>query len=135
MSYLPQRIFVYGTLQPGGTYWRQFCEAKVKNVRAAKVRGQLFDLHQGYPGARFGGETWIQGCVLSVLSEQAFKNIDELEGYDPSRGHSENEYTRVRIQYYDMDEIAQGQVWSYEINRHALRRYQGSLIPGGIWPL
>ncbi len=135
MSYEPQRIFVYGTLQPGGTYWPQFCEGKVSDVVAAMAKGQLFDLHQGYPGAQFGGSSWIRGCVMSVLSEQALLKIDELEGYDGSRGYLENEYTRVRVDTYDVAGAFLGQVWAYEINAHYLHRFKGTLMPDGIWPL
>ena len=52
MSEAVYKVFVYGTLKPGGHYWPQFCEGKVSEVLPAKVQGKLYDLHVGYPGVR-----------------------------------------------------------------------------------
>ena len=129
------RVFVYGTLKPGGYYWPRFCEGKVHSVVAAKVRGELYDLHVGYPGLRLAGEDWVQGYLLTFESAADFARVDELEGYDPGRPDSENEYRRTQVDCYGPAGQALGQVWAYEISDAVLKRCQGSRLVDGNWPI
>lgn len=127
-------VFVYGTLMPGGHYWESHCQGKGRNLGAARVRGRLYDLHCGYPGLRLGGDSWVSGYILEITSKEAFKKIDELEGYDPARPPEENEYIRLLEPCFDPEGRPLGQAWTYEITESELKRCGGRLVESGIWP-
>ena len=127
-------VFVYGTLQPGGRYWPEFCAGKVGEPVPAKIRGELYDLHVGYPGLRLQGEDWVQGYVLTFKTEKDFLRLDYLEGYHPDRSYSENEYIRLKIPAYSKDGEPLGAVWAYEITEPMLARCEDTRIPAGKWP-
>lgn len=128
-------VFVYGTLKPGGHYWPEFCEGKVAAPRPAKVRGTLYDLHLGYPGLRLSGTDWVHGYLLTFWKDADFLRLDELEGYNPSRPDSENEYTRLRVACFSPDGEPIGEAWTYEINLHLLKECEGTHLPDGYWPI
>jgi gamma-glutamylcyclotransferase (GGCT)/AIG2-like uncharacterized protein YtfP len=75
------------------------------------------------------------GYVLIFKKEEDFRRLDELEGYHPDRPYSENEYIRKKVEVCSIDEAPLGEVWAYEITTHVLKRCQGTLIPGGDWPV
>lgn len=129
----PAVIFVYGTLQPGGYYWPSHCEGRVDNVRPARVRGTLYDLHVGYPGLRLEGDGWVQGCLLEVPRAEDFARIDQLEGYDPARPEAENEYMRRRVSCFDLHGEPLGPAWTYEVSESVLAGYSGTVLELGVW--
>jgi len=135
MSLTELTVFVYGTLKPGGYYWPRFCEGKVHSVAAAKIHGVLYDLHVGYPGMRSAGADWVQGYLLTFESAADFARIDALEGYDPCRPDSANEYRRIQVDCYSPAGQALGQVWAYEISDAVLKRCKGTRIADGNWPI
>lgn len=135
MAFTEYSVFVYGTLKPGGHYWPQFCEGRVSSVVAAKIRGQLFDLHLGYPGLRLAGENWVQGFVLTFESQFDFDRVDELEGYVAQRPASENEYNRLKVACFSPEGDALGDMWTYEVSPVVLRQTRGRLIADGNWPI
>lgn len=153
-------VFVYGTLKPGGRYWPEFCEGKVGEPIPAKIRGELYDLHVGYPGLWLGGPGsvraatsrenthgserirqssslpnvgWVQGCILNFKTEKDFLRLDDLEGYDPKRTYSENEYIRLKVPCFSPSGERLGEVWSYEMTDATMTRHKGSLIADGNW--
>ncbi len=130
----PARVFVYGTLQPGGYYWLSHCQGRVRQVCPARVRGTLYDLHVGYPGLRLEGAGWVKGCLLEVPKSEDFARIDHLEGYDPARPDGENEYLRRRVRCFDDACGPLGPVWAYEVSAAALARYSGTPMESGVWP-
>lgn len=114
------RLFVYGTLVPGGRWWHVVEPFVTAGVPATAV-GRLFDTGAGYPGATFadaaapgadhpdgivGGPPGtvhgtVHGAVLDLLRstiEQALAEIDEFEG---------TEYERIVI------ETSEGAAWAY----------------------
>lgn len=140
-------VFVYGTLKPGGQYWPEFCEGKVGEPIPAKIRGELYDLHVGYPGLRLfpkgrglsgdcalPEEMWVQGYILTFRTEEGFLRLDELEGYEPDRPYSENEYTRLKVPCYSPEGEPLGETWTYEMTAATMERHKGTLIEGGNWP-
>ena len=136
MSFCDQSVFVYGTLKPGGHYWHQFCEGKVEAVVPAKIRGQLYDLQVGYPGVFLRGERWVQGYVLSFSKSADFEQLDVLEGFVAGRPIEQNEYLRVRVQCFSLeDDERLGEVWAYEMTASTFRRYTGRRIEDGNWPV
>jgi gamma-glutamylcyclotransferase (GGCT)/AIG2-like uncharacterized protein YtfP len=128
-----QTVFVYGTLKPGGRYWPRFCEGKVSQVVPAKVRGELYDLHVGYPGVVFRGKGWVEGYLLSFPKEADFLQLDRLEGYEPGRDVSKNEYNRLKMPCFSLDGASLGDVWAYEITDVMLKHHKGTRIDGGNW--
>ena len=137
-------VFVYGTLKPGGHYWPEFCEGKVGEPVPAKIRGELYDLHVGYPGLRCSGlsgdcalpgEGWVQGCILTFKTEADFLRLDYLEGYEPDRPYSENEYIRLKAPCFTPEGEPLGEIWTYEMTDATMERCKGSLIPDGNWPV
>lgn len=131
LSDLP--VFVYGTLKPGGRYWPEFCAGKVKEPIAAKLKGELYDLHLGYPGLRLQGEDWVHGYLLRFRKETDFLRVDALEGYDPNRSYSLNEYIRLKAPAYSTDDLLLGRVWTYEITEQVFMRCQTTRIADGNW--
>lgn len=94
------RVFVYGTLKPGGRYWRRLCAGRVKGCFPAWIQGQLFDLPVGYPAvvASEDADAVVHGFVLRFApaeGEEVLQDLDDLEGYDPTDPESpDNEYRR-----------------------------------------
>lgn len=129
-----QKVFVYGTLKPGGHYWPQFCEGKVSSAIPAKIRGELYDLHVGYPGVFLRGEGWVQGYVLSFLRQVDFMQLDVLEGFKPNRSNERNEYVRVRVDYFNEDGVGLGEAWAYEMTEATFERFSSTRIESGNWP-
>jgi gamma-glutamylcyclotransferase (GGCT)/AIG2-like uncharacterized protein YtfP len=130
-----QSVFVYGTLKPGGHYWPQFCEGKVSDVVPAKIRGELYDLHVGYPGVFLRGDGWIQGTVLTFPRTRDFAQLDVLEGFEPRRTAEENEYLRLRVDCFSPEGEPLGQVWAYEMTEATFQRFSGMRIEDGHWPI
>ena len=76
-----QRLFVYGTLMPGCTNYRQI-ESFVNDYKPGVVEGILVDLG-AYP-ALVPGEGIVKGVLLE-LTRRALKITDRIEGYHPDR--------------------------------------------------
>ncbi len=129
-----QKVFVYGTLKPGGSYWPQFCEGKVGLATPAKIRGELYDLHVGYPGVFLRGEQWVQGYVLSFTRPADFFQLDVLEGFKPNRSNQLNEYVRVRVDYFNEHGVSLGEAWAYEMTQATFERFSSTRIENGNWP-
>lgn len=129
------QVFVYGTLKPGGHYWPQFCEGKVSDVTPAKIRGELYDLHVGYPGVLLRGDDWVQGCVLAFPNKADFLQLDVLEGYEPGRPEEANEYLRKKVSTFSLDGQALGRIWTYEMTHATFQRHSSTRIVNGNWPV
>lgn len=128
-------IFVYGTLKPGGAYWSEFCEGKLSSILAAKICGELYDLHLGYPGLRLIGDSWVQGYLLTYKNRADFNRVDELEGFEPDRPESDNEYNRVLVDCYTPTGHFLGRFWTYEVTRAVLGKVAATRIADGNWPV
>jgi gamma-glutamylcyclotransferase (GGCT)/AIG2-like uncharacterized protein YtfP len=135
MAEIAYKVFVYGTLKPGGHYWPRFCEGKVEEVVPAKLQGELYDLQVGYPGLFLRGEAWVQGYVLSFPREADFLQLDWLEGYMPERPALENEYNRLKVTCYTPDGDELEEVWVYEMTEAAIQALRGTRIEDGNWPV
>lgn len=129
------KVFVYGTLKPGGRYWQQYCEGKVLDPIPTKIHGTLYDMHVGYPGLRLGGDDWVQGYLLSFQNEADLLRLDYLEGYAPERPEEQNEYMRLRVACYDTSGALIGEVWTYEITTGVMDELGATLIADGNWPI
>lgn len=130
----PIRVFVYGTLKPGGHYWSRFCEGKVTAAEPASVRGQLYDLPMGYPALVLGGQERVQGYVLTLRESVVLAGFDYLEGYSEKRLPSANEYQRVRVDAFRPGGEYLGEVWSYCMEQARVTALGGTLLVSGSWP-
>ena len=133
MKSITHKVFVYGTLKPGGDYWPRFCEGKVTTAIPAKIHGELYDLHLGYPGLFLRGDSWVYGYVLTIPRDEDFEQLDVLEGYQPNRAEELNEYTRVRVECFDQVGVSLGKVWVYEMTETTFRQSAGTRIEHGDW--
>jgi len=85
----PDRLFVYGTLQPGATAWPLLARHAADEPRRTAVHGRLYDTGLGYPALHPGGETEVPGWVVRLRAPvTAFRELDAYEGED---------YRRVRV--------------------------------------
>ena len=112
------RVFVYGTLKPGGFYWQRFWE--------------VYHLPIGYPASVFGGDCWIQGVVLEMKDIEAMKGLDSLEGFDPYRTVG-NDYRRLRVEVFDLESDRVDRVWSYEMDLRKIVGQGGIRVESGNW--
>lgn len=126
------RVFVYGTLKPGGFYWPEFCEGKVLRYWRARARGRVFHLPIGYPASVFGGDGWIQGFVLEMADVDAMKGLDVLEGFQPGRGEK-NDYRRLRVEVVNVESSETDEVWSYEMELDKILEAGGTPVESGDW--
>jgi gamma-glutamylcyclotransferase (GGCT)/AIG2-like uncharacterized protein YtfP len=129
------KVFVYGTLKPGGHYWPEFCEGKVLTQTPAKVHGLLYDLHVGYPGLRLGGDDWVLGYLYELKQAAHLERLDYLEGYVPHRPESQNDYQRLKAPCFDLEGNALGEAWIYEMSTAKIAQHNGTLIESGDWPI
>jgi gamma-glutamylcyclotransferase (GGCT)/AIG2-like uncharacterized protein YtfP len=100
----------------------------------AKIRGELYDLHVGYPGVFLRGEQWVQGYVLSFTRPADFFQLDVLEGFKPNRSNQLNEYVRVRVDYFNEHGVSLGEAWAYEMTQATFERFSSTRIENGNWP-
>ena len=85
----PDRLFVYGTLQPGMGAWRLVEPFVTGDPVAASLPGTLHDTGRGYPALRPGDGPGVPGHLLRLeRPEEALPVLDEYEG---------DEYRRVRV--------------------------------------
>ncbi|MGC1310586.1 MAG: gamma-glutamylcyclotransferase family protein [Phormidesmis sp.] len=132
------RVFVYGTLQPGGRYHQRYC-GYLSEAVPAMVKGRLYDFPAlGYP-AMTAGEDWVKGyllrfCQSAAICEQVLRGLDWLEGYERDRPASQNNYQRCQKQIFDTDYRPLPSAWAYEMDMVNVRRYGGVYLPGGQWP-
>lgn len=122
-------IFVYGLLKRGFRLAKHpVLEAARQEIRAARVRGELYDLGE-YPGLR-RGEGWVEGEVhrFSRIGE-ILKLMDEMEGYHP-QAPEKGLYVREMVKAnFDSGEACRAWTYYYRGFTDGARR-----LPGGRWP-
>ena len=79
----PNRLFVYGTLQPGRLRW-PFLEPFAIGHRPAHVYGELFDSGYGWPVARLGTSVVdrVPGTLVDLdpeRADEALAVMDDVE--------------------------------------------------------
>ena len=131
------RVFVYGTLKPGGSYHDKYCGNFQFEVREARIKGQLFDFHQlAYPGAQEDKMNWIQGVILTFHHPEnvVLPKLDELEGYDPEKPTPPNEYYRKQVDAFATNnEEPREEVWCYFMDPKTIIASKGKPLCDGHW--
>jgi gamma-glutamylcyclotransferase (GGCT)/AIG2-like uncharacterized protein YtfP len=98
-----ERLFVYGTLQPGASQWRLLEPFVAGTPRPAELPGALYDTGRGYPALELGSGSGsvVRGWVVELRepSDTALSAMDEYEA---------SEYRRARVTLADGVEC-----WTY----------------------
>lgn len=83
------RVFVYGTLQPGQCRWSILAPYVVQSDAQSEIaaRGKLYDTGYGWPAAVFDADAVedVPGVVLAlkpVSLDEAIATLDAVEGAD-----------------------------------------------------
>lgn len=77
----PDRLFVYGTLRPGGHAWEIAEPLLAGTPWPAEAAGLLYDTGLGYPAALPGADSTVPGHVLPLRSPpKALPMLDAYEG-------------------------------------------------------
>ena len=126
------RVFVYGTLKPGGYYYADYCAPSVIAVQEAIAWGRLYHLPMGYP-ALTEGDRPVQGSLLTFVSAEILDRLDDLEGYDPQRSPLENEYERRTTEVFGSDRQSLGLAWSYWMTEAQVQQWRGVLCEDNVW--
>ena len=84
----PDRVFVYGTLQPNASDWWRL-EPHATSARPARMPGALYDTGLGYPALQLGEGPGVAGWVVHLDEPaRALAALDDYEG---------TEYRRLRV--------------------------------------
>jgi gamma-glutamylcyclotransferase (GGCT)/AIG2-like uncharacterized protein YtfP len=126
------RVFVYGTLKPGGYYYGQYCDGRVIESFAAIAYGTLFDLPMGYPAVAPGNHP-VHGVVLCFADTALLDMLDDLEDYVPGRSPDENEYNRHLIDVFAPEGDPLGTAWIYMMDTDKALAFGGTVVPDGVW--
>jgi gamma-glutamylcyclotransferase (GGCT)/AIG2-like uncharacterized protein YtfP len=87
-----RHVFVYGTLRKGQERDINRLQPAPVFIGDAQINGTLYDLGS-YPGARLGGENWVQGEVYKITPELE-RQLDEIEEVWPQES---GEYVRREV--------------------------------------
>ena len=136
---LELRVFVYGTLKPGGRYHQPCCGDALTAAIPAVVKGELYDFaRRGYP-AMTAGDDWVKGYLLifeqsAEICAEVLRRLDRLEGYRAERSEAENEYLRRWVEIFTPDYQPLGQSWVYVMRREQALLQGGHYLASGVWP-
>ncbi|MCH9035559.1 MAG: gamma-glutamylcyclotransferase [Planctomycetes bacterium] len=106
MSEIVSNVFVYGTLMPGESNYRQI-EDFVIDYKPGAIDGVLVDLG-AYP-ALVPGEGIVKGIMLRVKQE-ALEITDRIEGYHADRDRCLYVREEVAVRFEDGRETV---AWTY----------------------
>lgn len=100
----PTRVFVYGTLMPGGPLWPTLAPYAA-SWRPATVPGRLWDTGKGYPCLRFDAAgVPVPGILVALRPELAAEAVAALDAVE-----DEGElYRRIEV------ETSAGPAFAYE---------------------
>ena len=129
------RVFVYGTLKPGGRYHAEYCGEHLTEAIPAIALGLLYDFpHLGYPGMT-PGEGRVHGYRLTFSSVIVLQRLDWLEDYDPQGVPAQNEYCRHMKAVFSPARQPIGEAWIYLMSPMRAAAMGGVLVRDGHWPL
>jgi gamma-glutamylcyclotransferase (GGCT)/AIG2-like uncharacterized protein YtfP len=126
------KLFVYGTLMPGGEGYQQFCAGRVFQAQPAIAQGQLYALPAGYPAMTLG-EGWVQGFMLEFEQADVLAQLDEYEDYDPQRSPADNLYCRELLPIFTLDQTPLATAWIYLMPSNQVVALGGRYLPMGCW--
>lgn len=110
------RLFVYGTLMPGGHYYPSLAR-HVRRRWPGTIRGMLVNV--GWYPALLPGDGLVRGLVYE-LPDSALRTTDAIEQYDARRGAGEYLRKRVTVEIDPVVAAAGAnslEAWTYEYAR------------------
>ncbi|MCU1625720.1 MAG: hypothetical protein JWP64_669 [Pseudonocardia sp.] len=121
----PARLFVYGSLQPGGRAWGRLAPALAGEPHRATLPGTLLDTGFGYPAMLREPGPGVPGWMIPVRDPAAL--LPELDAYEGPQ------YVRVRVVMPETGEVCWAYVWTAGVagfrpvsggwpDRHSARR-------------
>lgn len=126
------QVFVYGTLKPGESNYKNYCQGKtIAEIRAYTI-GELYHLAPGYP-AITKGNSKVEGYLLSFADETILQSLDILEGYSRYRAEKLNEYNRQQIAVYSLSDESLGTAWGYFMTKAKITALGGKLLNVTSW--
>ena len=126
------KVFVYGTLKPGGASYQRYCSDYVVEAYPMLAKGQLFALPVGYPAMSMG-EGWVHGFLLWFQDAKILNQLDEYEGYELGRSPQQNLYQRELIEVFNPMKKPRGFAWAYLMTSRQICHRGGVLLPEGRW--
>ena len=106
MSEMAINLFVYGTLIPGESNFRQIEDLVIEH-QPGTIEGVLVDLG-AYPGL-LPGEGLVKG-VMFRMNREALKITDRIEGYHPDRNGCLYLREEIVVRFEDGQEAV---AWTY----------------------
>ncbi|MEM7553287.1 MAG: gamma-glutamylcyclotransferase [Cyanobacteria bacterium P01_A01_bin.84] len=135
------KVFVYGTLKPGESNYQRYCAGKIIPIQVgmtdvtpvrAYTFGNLFTLQMGYP-AMTTGKSKVYGYLLAFSDCEIMKDLDDLEGYDPSLNAASNLYNRYQVEIFNLQNQPIGNAWTYFMSQEKVKEFKGVYIKDGWW--
>lgn len=114
---MTDRLFVYGTLQPGASHWRLLEPLVTGTPRPATLPGALYDTGHGYPALSLGAGPGVPGWVVELRAPTEWSEMDTYEG---------PEYRRELVTLADGTEC-----WTYVW----IEGFDGMRLLDGAWVL
>lgn len=103
MGRVASRVFVYGTLMPGGSRWPAL-EPFASGWEPATAPGTLWDTGRGYPAIRFDAVGTVPGFVVTLDGRrlpEALAALDAIEAEGVLYRRVEVETSRGRAVSYE----------------------------------
>lgn len=126
------KIFVYGTLKPGESNYRYYCDGKVIDTQFAYTLGCLYNLPFGYP-AMTPGEQKVQGFLLTFTDKNHLESLDSLEGCVAGRPIDDFSYYRELVKIYNPQGVYLAEAWAYFMTTAQVKMCGGQWEASGIW--
>ncbi|MCC0176677.1 gamma-glutamylcyclotransferase [Waterburya agarophytonicola K14] len=126
------KVFVYGTLKPGEANYSHYCNGYVESQTIAYTKGILYALPIGYP-AMVEGNNKVRGILLTCKNSDILASLDRLEGYQPQRKSGLNEYYRLLVSVYSLEDQLIDLAWAYFMTPEKIREYKGILVESNWW--
>ena len=129
---LKLKVFAYGTLKPGEANYQLYCKDKVSSQIRVYTLGDLYALPVGYP-AMIEGNNKVKGVLLTFNDPNVLKSLDRLEGYQEQRAFDLNEYYRLLVPVYRLDDEPLGKAWAYFMTPARVIQLGGIKVTSGFW--
>ena len=126
------KVFVYGTLKPGESNYKNYCQGKTITEIKAYTRGQLYHLPFGYPGMTEGNQK-IEGYLLSFNEPNILIDLDRLENYQETRSAKLNDYYRQQVPIYNLYDEFIDRAWCYFMTKEKVTEFGGELLKDNCW--
>lgn len=111
---------------------QKYCAGKVKAAQRGFALGKLFALPMGYPAMTLG-KGQVQKHLLSFADLGILKELDDLEGYHPSRQTPENLYNRQYIEIFKIQGLCLSCAWAYFMTPEQVLKLGGVPQSDGWW--